>query len=172
MNHYLSSKMTVKEFNKKYPIGSEFYYSSLIGKDSIRHVVTRSAAWKLGHGDIVVSVEGMTGGVNITHLEPIMVDVQVEALAGVTNGADIYSYPLAIQLRAIERDFPSYILICEPQVYNGDGTDTMPYFGAITTLEGNRYLNQLRDAGIIKSQGFIALNSIRSRQQRGRIKDE
>ncbi|WP_051690871.1 hypothetical protein [Photorhabdus australis] len=124
MNHYLSSKMTVKEFNKKYPIGSEFYYSSLIDKDNIRHVVTRSAAWKLGHGNIVVSFEGMTGGVSITHLEPVMVNVQVEVLAGVT------------------------------------------------TLEGNRYLNQLREEGIIKSRGFIVLNSIRSRQQRGRMNDE
>jgi hypothetical protein len=30
---------------------------------------TRSEAWALGHGAVVVKVEGRAGGVDITHLE-------------------------------------------------------------------------------------------------------
>lgn len=33
---------------------------------------TRSVAWKLGHGAPVVLVEGYTGGIALTHVDPLM----------------------------------------------------------------------------------------------------
>ena len=58
------------------------------------------------------------------------------ALRQIVNGADMYSYQKARLLREIEEFHPEYIEICEPQKYNGDGTDQMPYFGTICTSEG------------------------------------
>lgn len=62
--------------------------------------------------------------------------IQKQALAAVRDGADIYSYALAGTLRKIERDHPEMIHIGEPQMYKGDGTDRVPYFGAIATEAG------------------------------------
>ncbi|MBL1115360.1 hypothetical protein JK364_23605 [Streptomyces sp. 110] len=34
--------------------------------------VTRTPAWRLGYGDPVVSVEGCTGGIHLTHIDVIV----------------------------------------------------------------------------------------------------
>ena len=62
-------KMTAEEFNAKYPIGSLCHYFPIKGEPSHQVTKTRSEAWALGHGDVVVAVEGRTGGVLIDHLE-------------------------------------------------------------------------------------------------------
>lgn len=62
------------------------------------------------------------------------------ALALVRDGADVHSYALAKTLRQIEREFPALIRIGPLMMYQGDGTDRMPYFGAIATADGKRAL--------------------------------
>jgi predicted nucleotidyltransferase len=61
-----------------------------------------------------------------------------EAILTVRRGADVYSYSLAKTLRQIEKDNPGLIEIGKPQMYRGDGTDRMPYFGCIATPKGLR----------------------------------
>lgn len=60
----------------------------------------------------------------------------ISALDAVKDGADVYSYSLAKTLRGIERKHPELIDITKPMMYRGDGTDQVPYFGAICTKVG------------------------------------
>ncbi|HBB9121083.1 hypothetical protein HW877_09400 [Serratia marcescens] len=67
----------------------------------------------------------------------------IDALEGIRGGADIYNRFLAMQLRDVQKNHPEYITICEPQAYRGDGSDQVPFFGAITTKAGNDYLDEV-----------------------------
>lgn len=67
----------------------------------------------------------------------------IKALISVQDGADIYSRLLAEQIREIEKQQPEYINICKPQAYTGDGSDQMPYFGAIATKSGRDFIDSL-----------------------------
>ncbi len=62
-------KMTAEQFNAAYSTGSAFIYHSRKNGAGVA-VTTRSEAWSLGHGAVVVSVTSVTGGVDITHLKP------------------------------------------------------------------------------------------------------
>lgn len=64
----------------------------------------------------------------------------LKALALVKDGADVHSRELAGALREIERRYPSLIQIVGLQMYRGDGTGVVPFFGAIATVEGRRAL--------------------------------
>lgn len=64
------------------------------------------------------------------------------ALRAVEDGADVYSYALARTLRIIDQRRPGLVDICDPQAYHGDGTDQVPYFGAILTDAGKAALNE------------------------------
>lgn len=65
---------------------------------------------------------------------------EVDALRAVKDGADVYSYMLAKALRGIERKHPGLVSIGKPEMYKGDGTDKVPYFGAILTAKGKAAL--------------------------------
>jgi hypothetical protein len=59
------------------------------------------------------------------------------AIELVKLGADVYAYPLAKTLRGLERrGVKGLVDIGKPRMYTGDGTDRMPYFGAIATPAG------------------------------------
>ncbi|ELC5001906.1 hypothetical protein RJK40_001363 [Salmonella enterica] len=74
MYEYLK-EMSAAQFNAAFPVGSSFTYHSVKGKpDAARFTMTRSEAWELGHGATVVMVNGVSGGVDITHLIPVAVD--------------------------------------------------------------------------------------------------
>lgn len=70
--------MKAEEFNAAYPVGTKVTYYPLRGendelvKNDPDHpplsTKTRTEAWTLGHGAVVVSVEGKSGGVSIEHL--------------------------------------------------------------------------------------------------------
>ncbi|WP_326700242.1 hypothetical protein OG909_24920 [Streptomyces sp. NBC_01754] len=53
--------MTADEWNARYPVTRD---------DEALTTVTRSRAWTLGHGAAVVSVEGYSGGIRLTHVDP------------------------------------------------------------------------------------------------------
>lgn len=73
MSEYLK-QLSAEQFNAAFPIGSSFAYHSVKGNpDAARFTMTRSEAWELGHGATVVMVNGVSGGVDITHLIPVAV---------------------------------------------------------------------------------------------------
>lgn len=53
--------MTADQFNELYPPGTPCRIR-ITRRDPWITTKTRSLAWTLGHGDVVVSVEGKTGG--------------------------------------------------------------------------------------------------------------
>lgn len=77
---------------------------------------------------------------------------EAEALINIRNGCDVYSIGLARTLRLMQRrglpvnDYKSnpqatptdgaLFDITEPKAYAGDGSDQVPYFGAIATPHG------------------------------------
>ena len=63
--------LSAEAFNKKYPVGTRFNYQSVKDLTPVVASVTRSEAWALGHGDVVVKLEGIVGGVLITHLSEV-----------------------------------------------------------------------------------------------------
>lgn len=71
MSDYLK-QMSAAQFNAAFPVGSSFTYHSVKGKPDAAHfTMTRSEAWELGHGATVVMINGVSGGVDITHLIPV-----------------------------------------------------------------------------------------------------
>ena len=72
MSHFLKG-LSAERFNQKYPIGSSFNYFPNRGIPDSVDVVTRTEAWALGHGAVVVSVNGRAGGLSIEHLKPVVI---------------------------------------------------------------------------------------------------
>ncbi len=62
-------QMNADEFNQKFLVGSDVIYTDDFGNE--HKTKTRSAAWTLGHGDVVVSIEGKSGGYDITRIKPV-----------------------------------------------------------------------------------------------------
>lgn len=61
--------MTAEQWNASHPIGTEVTYHHILpAEDAGLRTRTRSQAWPLGHGEPVVKVEGITGGVLLSHL--------------------------------------------------------------------------------------------------------
>jgi hypothetical protein len=60
--------MSATEFNARYAVGSACRYYPIAGDSAHRMTKTRSEAWTLAHGAVIVKVEGVTGGVDLNHL--------------------------------------------------------------------------------------------------------
>lgn len=63
---------SAKAFNQRYPVGTQFHYYLTPGVSERETVVTRSEAWHMRSGRLVVRVEGKMGGISVNHLEPIV----------------------------------------------------------------------------------------------------
>ncbi|HGU9904400.1 TPA: hypothetical protein ACNFPO_004449 [Citrobacter freundii] len=63
---------SAKVFNQRYPVGTQFNYYLTPGVSEREAVVTRSEAWHMRNGRLVVRVEGKLGGISVSHLEPIV----------------------------------------------------------------------------------------------------
>jgi hypothetical protein len=61
--------MTADEFNARFPVGAPVRYYPIMGHAECRETRTRSEAWELGSGHVVVKIEGLPGGVAIRNLE-------------------------------------------------------------------------------------------------------
>jgi hypothetical protein len=59
------------EFNAHYPVGTRVAAYPITRDDKPLLTHTRSVAWTLGHGAAVVSVNGYTGGIALTHVDVI-----------------------------------------------------------------------------------------------------
>lgn len=60
--------MMANEWNQKYPIGTKVRYFPIREGQEFKDTKTRSEAWELGHGALVVMIEGKSGGVSLDHL--------------------------------------------------------------------------------------------------------
>jgi hypothetical protein len=69
--------VTADEWNALYPVGTPVTAYPMVrpehpAADLCKRLetVTRSRAWNLGHGAPVVAVEGYSGGIHLTHVDP------------------------------------------------------------------------------------------------------
>lgn len=75
-------------------IGTPVIYWKIIKDDGSRLEPVKteitSEPWKLGHGDMVCKVEGISGGVMLTHLDPIttgsLMAAKLQGLKDITEG--------------------------------------------------------------------------------------
>ncbi|WP_328923197.1 hypothetical protein [Streptomyces griseoaurantiacus] len=72
--------LTAEQWNGRHPVGTPVVaYPDVRPEDAQAtgfpctrlETRTRSAAWTLGHGAPVVAVEGHTGGIALTHVDPV-----------------------------------------------------------------------------------------------------
>lgn len=61
--------MTADQFNQKFPIGTEVVYTD----DQCNEILvrTKSEAWALDHGTVVVKLEGKVGGYDVRRIKGI-----------------------------------------------------------------------------------------------------
>lgn len=62
--------LTAEQWNTRYPVGTPVVAYPGTRDDEPLTTRTRNPAWTLGHGAAVVSVEGYTGGIALTHIDP------------------------------------------------------------------------------------------------------
>lgn len=68
----LSGAHTVDSWNAAHPVGTAVRYWPIYPPHGIVPPVdttTRSEAWALGDGSVVVLIEGRSGGVHLSHIE-------------------------------------------------------------------------------------------------------
>ncbi len=64
--------LTATEFNQRFVVGQPVVYTPVRGREAtIPPLVTttRSEAWELGGGTVVVAIKGRAGGVSLAHLD-------------------------------------------------------------------------------------------------------
>ncbi len=52
----------------RFPVGAKVFYRPVMGLPEQEETVVRSGPWRLGHGSIVLKVNGRAGGVSVDHL--------------------------------------------------------------------------------------------------------
>lgn len=60
--------LSAEQFNQRFKVGSPFKYYRIKGHPGFIWATTRSEAWELGSGDVVVKINSVSGGVAIDHL--------------------------------------------------------------------------------------------------------
>ena len=69
-----SGAHTAASWNAAYPVGTPVRYYPIIPQIELCPPIetrTRSEAWTLGDGSVVVLVEGKSGGVHLSHVEVV-----------------------------------------------------------------------------------------------------
>lgn len=75
--------MNAQQWNAKYDVGTPVVVYPITRDDAPLITRTRSEAWALGHGAPVVLVDGYSGGIHLTHVDPA------------PPGADTFEIPLS-----------------------------------------------------------------------------
>jgi hypothetical protein len=65
----MRATMTADDWNARYPVGTPVFAWPGVREDDPLVTKTRTAAWTLGHGAAVVSVDGCAGGIALTHVD-------------------------------------------------------------------------------------------------------
>jgi hypothetical protein len=73
-------KMTAELWNAYYPVGTVVLFEPALGHGEYERRATRSAAWTLGHGEVVVSLEGRAGGCSVEHMAPVVIPTAPSAV--------------------------------------------------------------------------------------------
>lgn len=68
---------------------------------------------------------------------------EIRAMEAIVEGGDVYDHTVAINLRAVDRDFPKYVVIGPAMRAPKDGAKQQPFFGAILTEKGKRVLESV-----------------------------
>ncbi|EMB6558640.1 hypothetical protein AB8896_05265 [Yersinia enterocolitica] len=138
MSHFLKG-LSAERFNQKYPVGSSFKYFPIMGIPDSVDVVTRTEAWTLGHGAVVVSVSGRAGGVSIEHLKPaVIADSSLQVLSTeylkeiINSPANELMLALATELRSLREQLA--------------GLKALPPVGRVIICSGNKTLGWINDA--------------------------
>lgn len=65
-----SPETLARNFARLAPIGTPCRYYPVLpcGEDDFHESTIRSEPWVLGHGDVVVAIDGFTGGKSIKHV--------------------------------------------------------------------------------------------------------
>lgn len=63
-------RVNAEQWNSRYAVGAAVKAYPLTREDAPLITRTRRPAWELGHGEAVVSVDGYTGGIALTHIDP------------------------------------------------------------------------------------------------------
>ncbi|EKN5087082.1 hypothetical protein ACOZ7N_004549, partial [Yersinia enterocolitica] len=114
MSHFLKG-LSAEIFNQKYPVGSRFNYFSVKGIPDSVEVVTRTEAWALGHGDVVVSVNGRAGGLHIEHMKPIVLADSLQQNLEELKGDHVpVAWTDAEELRGMAKDGCGYLFKVDP----------------------------------------------------------
>lgn len=64
-------EQALTEAERRFPIGRRVRFYPVAGEKHAEESTIRSKPWALGHGAIVIAIEGRRGGVLIGHLEVI-----------------------------------------------------------------------------------------------------
>ena len=77
----LSAVHTAESWNSAHPVGTRVRYWAIYPPLGVPpfDTTTRSEAWALGDGSIVVSITGKSGGVALSHVEVITATREPEA---------------------------------------------------------------------------------------------
>jgi len=70
---------------------------------------------------------------------------EIAALREVEGGADVWGYGIAVNLRSVEKKRPELLKICRAKARLA-GHLRQPYFGAVATVEGRKFLAQHSNA--------------------------
>ena len=101
--------MTPEQFNYLCPKGTPVYYWPKPSENRFIETTILSDAWRLGHGDVVVKVEGVSGGVAITHL--VVPDEKTapvaRAMADIEADATPQPLPATIEVKGIKIQLPA-----------------------------------------------------------------
>ncbi|MBS3893061.1 hypothetical protein [Serratia marcescens] len=94
MPHLLKG-ISVEQFNTRFPVGALFRYYPVRGQSECCQVISRSEAWALGGGEVVVRVNDRSGGVSVEHLEPVEITwPRDKNIIGYYQGADGQQHPI------------------------------------------------------------------------------
>ncbi|WP_049569100.1 hypothetical protein [Streptomyces sp. SBT349] len=63
--------MNADAWNAAHPVGTQVVAYPATRADEPLYTWTRSMAWALGHGEPVVLVEGRSGGIALSHVDPV-----------------------------------------------------------------------------------------------------
>ncbi|QKJ05492.1 hypothetical protein [Yersinia bercovieri] len=140
MSHFLKG-LSAEIFNQKYPVGSRFNYFSVKGIPDSVEVVTRTEAWALGHGDVVVSVNGRAGGLHIEHMKPVVIadsSLQVLSTEYLTEIINSPASELTIALA-------TGLLSLREQL---EGLKEQKPTGQVISCNGNKTLGWINDAPV------------------------
>jgi hypothetical protein len=64
-----AKRITLEQAAERFPVGAKVKFYPVSGEAKFQEAEVRSEPWALGHGQVVLKITGITGGVCVEHLE-------------------------------------------------------------------------------------------------------